>query len=591
MCMKRFRILLLFALYGLISTFSHAQNPSVQDVWPVPESIRVQPDAAITITFDQAIMPESVTDESIYVYGRWSGPALGQWDVENDRTTLRFVSERPFMAGELITVVLSKEIQGIDGEPMEAGYAWTFWIRTLPATLEMQEIDRLSTRRPGETFIRSYGAYAGDFNGDGFSDLMIPNEESDDIRIFLNSGTGGYSNFSTYSIPAGDTPSTNEGADFNRDGFVDFAVGNTGNNLVSVWLGGGLGQVDHKENVTAGENIRGLCVLDLDSDGDIDIVTANRTGNENGGNISLLFNDGKGHFDNVETFDDSARGETACAVADANGDGFQDVYIGAYGSDEIVLFLSDGEGNLTRSSTMPVQGNPWMLAAGDVNGDGWPDVVSANSLSRSVSVVLGDGEGRLTSVKHFTVGTFPLAIDLGDLDGDGDLDLVTSNFSSADYTVLENDGQGEFSLYGSLPASRAASCAILHDRDNDGDLDITAIDELDDLVFLYESKTVSTSIEREYSKSPLVEVFPMPFTNTVRFAFSVTDQSELELKLFDVLGREVYRAVIPVTGNSRELYTWDGRDQEGKALPPGVYVYSIQAGSYAQTGHVVKQGH
>ena len=565
-------------------------GPTVTEVLPLPESISEPRDADIQVVFDQAIIGESVTPETVYVFGRWSGPAKGQFILENDRTTLRFVSEKPFMAGELVTVVLSKEIKNVQGDPMSSGFAWTFWIKTMPASLNLEEIDRLSTRRSRETFIRSYGAYAGDLNGDGYSDLMIPNEESDDIRIFLNSGTGGYSNFSTYTIPLGDTPSTNEGADFNRDGIIDFAVGNTGNNLVSVWMGGGQGQVDHSENVSAGENIRGLCVLDLDSDGDIDIVTASRTGSDNGGNVSLLFNDGMGHFSETTTVETSARGETACAVSDANGDGLQDVFIGAYGSDEIVLFLSDGDGGLGRSDAIPVQGNPWMLASGDVNGDGFVDVVSANSLSRSVSVVLGDGAGGLASARHFTVGTFPLAIDLGDLDGDGDLDLVTSNFSSADYSVLENDGQGGYTLFDTLPASSAASCAILHDRDNDGDLDITAIDELDDLIFLYENKVVPTYVEREVRTAISVDIFPMPFASEVTFAMQLTEESDVILNVYDLLGREVYKTSRSFSGGQDFKIVWNsGSDQARRSLPPGIYVYSISVGGQIYRGHIVKE--
>jgi hypothetical protein len=42
---------------------------------------------------------------------------------------------------------------------------------------------------------QTYGAYAGDLDGDGWSDMILPNEESDDLRVFMNDGTGGYGPF------------------------------------------------------------------------------------------------------------------------------------------------------------------------------------------------------------------------------------------------------------------------------------------------------------------------------------------------------------------------------------------------------------
>ena len=37
-------------------------------------------------------------------------------------------------------------------------------------------------------------------------------------------------------------------------------------------------------------------------------------------------------------------------------------------------------------------------------------------------------------------------------------------------------------------ACSSSSCAILHDRDNDGDLDVGGIDEVDDLLILFENR-------------------------------------------------------------------------------------------------------
>ena len=136
-----------------------------------------------------------------------------------------------------------------------------------------------------------------------------------------------------------------------------------------------------------------------------------------------------GSFASPVNFDGNGIGETACASADVNGDGIMDLYIGARSSNELILFIGDGDGGFTFSSKVKVGSGPWMITAGDVNGDGVPDVVSANSGSSNLSVVFADANGNLSAPVNYPTGSFPLAIDLGDIDGDGDLEVVTSNFS------------------------------------------------------------------------------------------------------------------------------------------------------------------
>ncbi|MDH3252167.1 MAG: T9SS type A sorting domain-containing protein, partial [Ignavibacteria bacterium] len=430
-------------------------------------------------------------------------------------------------------------------------------------------------RRLGEGRVQAYGAYAGDFNGDGFGDLSIPNELSDDVRLFLNDGTGRYSSFTVIPLPGGSVPSPNEGADFDNDGLLDLAVGNTGNDSVTVLLGNGGGGFVSSANYRASAAVRGLAVGDLDGDGDPDIVTANRAGN----NVSVLLNLGSGTFASPVQLEASGNQETACALADANHDGILDLFVGTFASNEIILMLGDGNGSFALSSKMPAGGRPWMIAVGDVNGDTNVDVVSANSFTGNASVLLGSGTGMLDSAKTYFSGDFVIAIDLGDLDGDGDLDMVTSNFGSADWRVYENAGNGTFVNTRRLRASTAGSCATLHDRDGDGDLDITGIDEIDDLIFLFENTgPVSVGEERAALSFSLHQNFPNPFNGGTRIAFSIPREERVTLTVHDVLGRYV-----------RTLY--DGRAVAGEhevtlgteGLASGIYFYRMSAGGYTET--------
>lgn len=466
---------------GLVFTSRLVAGPLVVAVSPTSNSLTANRATDITIDFDQPIDPASVDSITFKVFGHWSGVPQGTVSIENNNQRIRFTPTRGFNAGEYVMVNLAKAIRDTSGQAMTRGYAWMFWTRPSQGSMNLQEITHMSVRQPGETHIQTYGAYGGDFDGDGFMDLAMPNELSDDVRMMKNDGTGLYSSFSVFPLPNGNTPSPNEGADFNGDGKLDLAVGNAGNDQLSILLGDGSGGFDSLTSYQAASAVRGVCILDLDGDGDWDVVTANRSGST----LALHKNNGNGTFAPRTTMDAHGTQETACAVGDANNDGVLDVFVGSYGSNEIGVMLGDGNGSLTFSAEVAAGGKPWMLAVGDMNRDGNIDVVSANSFNNNAAVVYGNGSGGLSAAVTYPVGSFSLAIDVGDIDGDADLDLVSSNYGSGDWTVYENNGTGALISPRTLDASTAGSCATLYDRDNDGDLDMTGIDEIDDLVYLF----------------------------------------------------------------------------------------------------------
>ncbi len=455
----------------------------VDSIFPASQELAAERLTDIVVKFDSIMDPATINSSTFRVFGRWSGPAAGLFQFEDGNRQVRFTPDEPFFAGEWITVSLSKGITTSNATPMAAGYSWNFWAKSDFSSI-VQSLDTVFTvRDSGEGHIQCYGAYAGDLNDDGYSDLTIINEISDDVRVALNDGTGSFSGFTTYPFSGNGVASPNEGADFNGDGFIDLAVGATATDKLRILLGDGSGGFTSVVEYTGGLGMRGVTVMDIDGDGDDDICTSNISSN----NITVFLNDGNGVFSTVVSVESGSSGEFACAAADANNDGIPDLFVGTQGSREIVLLLGDGQGGLVFASKVDAMGRPWMLAVGDVNGDGNVDVVSANSTDNNAVVIFGNGLGGMSPAVIYEVPPFAIAIDLGDLDGDGDLDMVTSSYTGNIFRIFENDGSGNFINPADYPASSTASCCILHDRNNDGILDFTGIDEIDDLVFLFTS--------------------------------------------------------------------------------------------------------
>jgi hypothetical protein len=440
-------------------------------------------DTAVTIRFDRPVASSSLTARGFTAFGRWSGVRSGELRVAEDGRVLTLLPRRPFQAGDLVTVSLTG-LRG-DGGPLAAGgFHFRFWTRSAPAALAFERTGLLSTRFPGGPNTRVYGGVASDVDGDGFPDLVTVNEDSADVRVFLNrADRSGL--FHDFGPPAavGARASPSEAADFNQDGHVDLCVANIDAHTVSILLGRGDGGFAPAQNVAVGRAPRGIAVLDADGDGDPDIVNTNAESS----NLSLLLNDGQGRFGAPVFFEGGGDGEWALASEDMNGDGLLDLVVGTQGSGEVVVLAGRGDGTFTRVSATPAGGGVWQLATGDLDDDGFADVATANGPANNAAVLLGDGRGGLRRTQTLSVGRFSLASDLADLDGDGDLDWIVSNFERG-WTVLRNDGRGGFAPGSTTAAPAAGSCALALDSDGDGDLDLALIDELADQILLLRNR-------------------------------------------------------------------------------------------------------
>lgn len=462
---------------------ARAAELMVVGVEPAARSVAAPVTSPIVVHFDRPVQPASVLGgDNLWAFGRWSGPATGAFAFSNGNQTVTLTPVQPFSAGESVMVMLSHDLQAADGSTLRAaGYSYQFWTRTLSTPMQFAVIDQFSTRTTPSQSSRAYGGFASDLNHDGFLDISIVNENTADVRVFLNRAdhSGLFQPFLQPTFPVGRRASPSEPTDFNHDGHVDVCVANIDDATVSVLLGAGNGTFAPQQLSPVGADPRGIAVLDVDGDGDMDIVNTNWASS----NMSLILNNGNGVFGAAASFEGGASGEWALAAADMNEDGILDLVIGAQNSRQIVVRTGNGDGTFSLASTQNSGGFVWMLNVADVNGDGHEDVAVANSSSNNGAILMGDGTGQLAAPQTYSTDPFPLATDLADLDGDGDLDWITSSFNG-DWRLRSNNGDGTFTLVQDFTAPAAASCSIALDFDNDGDVDLALIDELDDVVIL-----------------------------------------------------------------------------------------------------------
>ncbi|RMH76770.1 MAG: T9SS C-terminal target domain-containing protein, partial [Calditrichaeota bacterium] len=74
---------------------------------------------------------------------------------------------------------------------------------------------------------------------------------------------------------------------------------------------------------------------------------------------------------------------------------------------------------------------------------------------------------------------------------------------------------------------------------------------------------------------------------TTNLRFRISDFGLVELKVYDGLGREIATLVNEEMAPGMYEVQWDGRDDTGKPVSSGVYLYRLKAGNFTATRKMV----
>ena len=324
-------------------------------------------------------------------------------------------------------------------------------------------------------------------------DIVVANFGFDNVIVFLGNGNNSFTTQITYSMGIGSAPRMVAVGDFNNDTRLDIVVANFGINNLVILFGNGDGTFSSRIQIETGSS-RPIYVVvdDFNNDQYSDIAFLGHGTNL----VGVLLGLGNGAFRRSIEFStgfDSL--PHSIAVGDLNNDGRKDIAIANYGTDNIGLFLGNGDGNFTNQMTFTtgINSGPYSIAMADLNNDTHLDIAVIYSDQNNIAVFFGYGNESISRSQLYSTGknSQPIFIAIADFNNDQKADMTVVNNRSNSVMLLLGYGNGSFAnpvAYSTGPRSNPYSIGI-GDFNNDNQLDIAIANHENNNIKIFNSQS------------------------------------------------------------------------------------------------------
>jgi hypothetical protein len=473
-----------------------------------------------------------------------------------------------------------------------------------------------------------------DFDNDGDLDILIQNGST--VFYFQNNGFGGF--VQTSIFPGG----LEAFGDLNGNGFLDISYLFSRTNLITLKNTSGTFSPSTIDTLNTGcinlytDNV---IIDDMNNDGDMDIIAINgrnsgsaHTDYELCRNFYLLDNNGQGIFNSMVISNDIISypipfifSSYGSKTSDLNNDGYLDLV-----APGLVINNMNGE-SFTNGQGLIYFCNSVIA---DFNGDGYFDVIETIPAA-SLRYHVNDGSGQLIQSASFGTGYFGGCAS-GDFDNDGDIDFAFGDFGGTKVGILINGDTPlpvELSSFSSVTDANNVTLSWTSSAENNNagyDIERTMYNvqssmfndmwstigfvtgvgttsnsssythtdkNLQSGKYKYRLKQIDFNGNFEYfnlsnevhigipSTFALEQNYPNPFNPSTNISYSLSEESHVSLKVFDVIGNEVANLV-----NENQpggFYTFQFSTAKYQ-LSSGVYYYRLETayghgGNFTQT--------
>lgn len=437
-----------------------------------------------------------------------------------------------------------------------------------------------------------YHVCAGYFNQDGFPDFAYVSGTTNQLFVYLNNGAGSFSAASGSPYTTGTEPRTISAGDLNNDGFTDLVVPNAQSNNLSLFLGAATGSFTAASGspISVGNYPYQVGIADFDFNGTKDMVVACAGSNA----MYRLSGNGNATFSSGGTPLPVGNMPQSLVADDFNNDGKTDVAVADWGGSDIHVFLNtnttcpvssafafttqaNGAVNFSSASTGTSSGTSYSWNFGNGNTATGASVSQAFTTGVYTVTLTASNSSLCSSMSVQTISVCILAPSFtystqpngqvtfyNSSTGIGNTSVFNWNFgdsnSAPGYTATHTYAPGTFVV--TLTASDFPGCSASV------------------------SQTITVEVisaVSEYTWAKDVFIYPNPANDRVQLDLSAAEITDkCRVVLYSCTGAEVLRAELQPGINSISL----------AQLPPGVYGYQLIAREHSiKAGKLVVQEH
>jgi hypothetical protein len=318
---------------------------------------------------------------------------------------------------------------------------------------------------------------------------------------------------------------------------------------------------------------------DIDGDGHLDVVAAGAENHQ----IAWWHNSGEDSITwTKHIIRNNAYGARSVFPVDIDFDGDMDILAAVFSSDDMLLFVNDGE-NPVHFDEVTIDANfdgaHWVHAQ-DMDNDGDLDVLGAAYMCADIAIWYNDGQMPAGWTKFTVDDHVPgaLSVVTGDFDQNGLMDVVGAGEQAGEVICwFQQDTIGpvfvkeivDGTLWGAWPVY---AC----DLDADDDMDIVASSSTIDDVRWYENTLPTTSVNHFVNPDDIkINLFPNPMEDLLNIDLTLIERSTVSLQIVSNLGMVIRTLFHEVKDAGTYRFQWDGRNDNGQKIPHGIYFSQI----------------